>query len=152
MNINEIMSILPHRYPFLLIDKVVSLDPPPVTGSSAGRRIVAIKNVTVNEAFFQGHFPGKPVMPGVLMIEALAQAAALLAYRPHPEGGRYEVAFAAIDNCRFRKPVGPGDQIKLCAEMVKDRGQIFSFRVEAFVDNELVAEADILAKSFMRRD
>ena len=146
------MKILPHRYPFLLIDRIVKLDPVPKTESWEGRRGTAIKNVTFNEPFFNGHFPGKPIMPGVLVIEAMAQAAGILGYRPIREGDPLEVMILGIDNARFRKPVVPGDQVRFEVQITKDRGTIFAFHAEAFVDDQLVAEADLLAKSFLKKD
>ncbi|NJD91701.1 MAG: 3-hydroxyacyl-ACP dehydratase FabZ, partial [Geobacter sp.] len=105
IEINEIMSILPHRYPFLLVDRIVEME--------EGKKIVGLKNVTMNEPFFPGHFPGHPVMPGVLIIEAMAQVAAILAYKSVPENQGKVTYFVGIDNTKFRKPVMPGDQLKL---------------------------------------
>ncbi len=147
MNINEILKMLPHRYPFILIDRIISIDPPG-TGSWVGRKIVALKNVTMNEHFFQGHFPNKPIMPGVLIVEAMAQAAAVLGHRPAIPGTKMDVLIATINNCRFRKPVTPGDQLFINVEVIKDRGLLFYFRGEALVDGAVVAEAEMMAKSF----
>ncbi len=106
LDVNEIMKILPHRYPFLMVDRIVELE--------HGKRCVGIKNVTINEPFFQGHFPGHPVMPGVLIIEAMAQVAGIMAYLASDEATREKVTyFMAIDNARFRKPVFPGDQLRI---------------------------------------
>jgi len=151
LNIEELMKILPHRYPFLLIDRIIKLDPAPASGSWEGRKGTAIKNVTFNEPFFPGHFPGRPIMPGVLVIEAMAQTAGIVGYRPPVPGQPVEVIFLGIDNARFRKLVVPGDQVRFELVVTKDRGSIFAFHGEAFVDNELVAEADLLAKSFFKK-
>jgi 3-hydroxyacyl-[acyl-carrier-protein] dehydratase len=139
MNIEEVMQYLPHRYPFLLIDKVVELE--------LGKSITAIKNVTINEPFFQGHFPGVPVMPGVLILEALAQAAGLLSfktknYAPEEIGIIY---FAGIDNARFKKPVKPGDQLVLKAGIVREMRGIWKYTGRAEVDGAMVAEAELMA-------
>lgn len=138
----DILAVLPHRYPFLLIDRVVEAQP--------GQRIVAIKNVTFNEPQFPGHFPGHPVMPGVLILESMAQAAALLAYETDPAAvkGRL-VYFMAIDNARFRKPVIPGDQLRLEITLTKRRRDVWRFAAKAFTDDEVASEADIMA---MTRD
>jgi 3-hydroxyacyl-[acyl-carrier-protein] dehydratase len=151
MNIEEILKILPHRYPFVLIDRIVSIDPPK-PGSWVGKKIQAIKNVTLNEHFFTGHFPNKPIMPGVLIIESMAQAAAVCAYRSElNDGEAQEVMIASIDNARFRRPVVPGDQLVLNVVVTKERNTIIAFHCEAFVDGQLVAEADLLAKSFPKK-
>src|SRR5260221_433215 len=148
MDIKEILKILPHRYPFVLVDQITHIDPP-TNGSWVGRKIVAVKNVTINEPFFQGHFPGNPIMPGVLIIESMAQVSAIGGYRAELNDGQpQEVFIAGIDNARFRKPVVPGDQLKIVAQVTKDRGTILAFHCEAFVKDELVAEADLLAKAF----
>src|SRR4051812_43644145 len=110
MNISEVLKILPHRYPFILIDKIIHMDPEPGP-NWAGRKIKALKNVTINEHFFAGHFPHRPIMPGVLIIEAMAQAAAVLGHRPSKPGQKMDVLIASIDKARFRKPVVPGDQL-----------------------------------------
>jgi len=138
LDINEIMKILPHRYPFLLVDRIVELE--------TGRRIVGTKNVTVNEPFFPGHFPGHPVMPGVLIIEAMAQVAAILAYVSSDESVRSKVTyFVGIDNARFRKPVVPGDQLRLELEAVGCKRGIWTFSGKVHVGDKLVAEADLKA-------
>ena len=139
MDYREIVRTLPHRYPFLLIDRVVEFE--------AGKRIVAIKNVTANEPFFSGHFPGHPVMPGVLILEAMAQAAAILSfktmkYTPEQIGVVY---FAGIDGARFRKPVKPGDQMVLKVEIVRETRGIWKYTGRAEVDGVLVAEAELMA-------
>ena len=138
IEINEIMRILPHAYPFLLVDRVVEIEP--------GKRIVGIKNVTYNEPFFPGHFPGHPIMPGVLIVEAMAQTAGVLASKsmPQEEQGK-PVYFLGIDNVRFRKPVVPGDQLRLELEITKHRQAIWGFKAKASVDGKLVAEAELLA-------
>lgn len=138
MNIHEILEHLPHRYPFILVDKVLSLD--------LGKEITAVKNVTVNEPFFPGHFPYHPVMPGVLIVEAMAQAAALLSFKtmdtkPNEESVYY---FAGIDNARFKKPVGPGDQIILNVKIDRILKGIWKYKGVATVDNNIVAEASMM--------
>lgn len=138
LDINEILNILPHRYPFLMVDRILEMDP--------GKRIVGIKNVTINEPFFQGHFPGHPVMPGVLIIEAMAQVAGILAYLSSGEENRKKVSyFMAIDNARFRKPVFPGDLLRLEMETTLNRRGIWGFSGKAFVEEKLVADAGLKA-------
>jgi 3-hydroxyacyl-[acyl-carrier-protein] dehydratase len=138
LDVNGIMKILPHRYPFLMVDRVVELEP--------GKRIVAVKNVTMNEPFFQGHFPGHPVMPGVLIIEAMAQAAGIMAYLASDDEVRKKVTyFLAIDNARFRRPVVPGDQVKIVVETTMYRRGIWVVSAKAYVDDKLVTEADLKA-------
>jgi 3-hydroxyacyl-[acyl-carrier-protein] dehydratase len=137
LDVREIMDRIPHRYPFLLVDRVVEVVP--------GQRIVAIKNVTMNEAFFQGHFPGAPVMPGVLIIEALAQAGAVLLFSDIPDRSSKLVYFTGIDGARFRRPVVPGDQIRLTMEVLKLRSRTCKMRGVATVDGELAAEAEIMS-------
>lgn len=138
IEINEIMKLLPHAYPFLLVDRIVEIEPE--------KRIVGIKNVTYNEPFFPGHFPGRPIMPGVLIVEAMAQTAGVLVFKslPEMEHGR-AVYFLGIDNVRFRKPVTPGDQLRLEVEISKHRQAIWGFRGKALVDGKVVAEAEFLA-------
>ena len=138
MEIQEIMKILPHAYPFLLVDRVIEMEP--------GKRIVGIKNVTYNEPFFPGHFPGHPIMPGVLIVEAMAQTAGILVFNSLPqEQFKKPVYFLGIDNVRFRKPVVPGDQLHLELEITKHRQSIWGFKGKASVDGKLVAEAELLA-------
>ena len=138
IEINEIMKILPHAYPFLLVDRIVEIEPE--------KRIVGIKNVTYNEPFFPGHFPGRPIMPGVLIVEAMAQAAGVLVFKSLPqEKYGHPVYFLGIDNVRFRKPVIPGDQLRLELEIAKHRQAIWGFKGKALVDGKLVAEAELLA-------
>ena len=134
----EITRILPHRYPFLLIDKVLEIEPE--------KRIVAIKNVSANEPFFTGHFPDFPVMPGVLQIEAMAQAGGILAYFGGDFDPTREVAFlAGVDDSRFRKPVVPGDCLSLRVEQVSRKRSVIKIKGQAFVENEVVSEATIIA-------
>lgn len=138
MDIHHILERLPHRYPFLLVDRVLELE--------EGVRIRALKNVTINEPFFGGHFPGRPVMPGVLMLEALAQAAALLAFNSMADGlGRDAVYyFVGIDGARFKRPVEPGDQLVLEVELLRSKSRIFKFGARATVGNELAVEAELM--------
>ncbi len=138
LDINEIMKILPHRYPFLLVDRVVEHEP--------GKKIVGIKNVTINEPFFPGHFPGHPVMPGVLQIEAMAQVGGILAYLASDDEIRKKVCyFVSIDNAKFRRPVMPGDQLRIEMEALSNRRNIWCFSGKAYVDGKLAAEADLTA-------
>ena len=141
IDINEIMQLLPHRYPFLLVDKVLEFEP--------SKRVVGIKNVTANEPFFVGHFPGKPIMPGVLIVEAMAQTGGILAFKSFPEM-KGSVLFIGIDNARFRRPVIPGDQLKMVVNVVKHKKEIWVFEGKAYVGDELVAEAKIMA--MLRQD
>ena len=136
MDIRGIMNSIPHRYPFLLVDRVLEME--------AGRRVVAIKNVTFNEAFFNGHFPGEPVMPGVLIIEAMAQAGAVLLLHDMPDRESKLVYFTGIDNARFRRAVTPGDQVLFTLEVLKLRSRTCKMHGTAQVDGQVVAEADIL--------
>ena len=137
MTINEIMKLLPHRYPMLLIDRIIELDP--------GKSIVGLKNVTANEQFFQGHFPGAPVMPGVLIVEAMAQCAAVLFLRDIPERDTKLFLFGGVDKARFRKPVVPGDQLRLECEVLQRRANTVKLRGVAKVEGALVAEAELLS-------
>jgi 3-hydroxyacyl-[acyl-carrier-protein] dehydratase len=136
IEIEEILTLLPHGYPFLLVDRVEEYEPE--------KRIVGIKNVTYNEPFFPGHFPGKPIMPAVLILEALAQTGGILAFKSFP-ALKGDVRFVGIDNARFRKPVIPGDQLKLVLEVIKHRREVWVFKGEAFVDGKRVAEAQLMA-------
>jgi beta-hydroxyacyl-ACP dehydratase FabZ len=137
MDVNEIQKIIPHRYPFLLVDSIVELEP--------SKRIVGIKNVTFNEPFFAGHFPGSPVMPGVLIVESMAQVAAVLVLREVKDRGKKLVYFMGIDRARFRQPVVPGDQLKIIIEVLMLRPRHGKLKGEAFVRDKLVAEAEILS-------
>jgi 3-hydroxyacyl-[acyl-carrier-protein] dehydratase len=137
MNINEIMQYLPHRYPFLLVDRIIDLQP--------GQSIVGIKNVTFNEPFFQGHFPGQPIMPGVLIVEAMAQVAGVLAFRSGMEGNGKVVYFMSIEKAKFRRPVVPGDQLRLEIKVLQQRGTVWKFSGAATVDGKLASEADFTA-------
>jgi 3-hydroxyacyl-[acyl-carrier-protein] dehydratase len=135
LDINEIMQILPHRYPFLLIDRVVEL--------VRMQRIVAIKNVTINEPFFQGHFPSYPIMPGVLMVEAMAQAGGALLLTEVPDRDDKLMVFTGIDEAKFRAPVVPGDQVRIEVEVLKWRSRGATMRGNAYVGGKLVCEAEI---------
>jgi 3-hydroxyacyl-[acyl-carrier-protein] dehydratase len=146
IEINEIRKYLPHRYPFLLIDRVLEVVP--------GKSLVAIKNVTVNEPFFQGHFPQAPVMPGVLIIESLAQASGILIFRSENIYPTKEDWFflAGIDNARFKKMVQPGDQLRLEIEVLRARRDLWKFNCIASVDKKLVCSAEILNARGALRD
>jgi 3-hydroxyacyl-[acyl-carrier-protein] dehydratase len=144
--ISDILRILPHRFPFLLVDRVLTLDRDLKAKNRVGWKIKAVKNVTFNEPFFSGHFPHRPVMPGVLQIEAMAQAGCLTVV--DPSGPEMDVAIAGINGARFRRPVVPGDQLILHAEIIKDRGQIMVLRCEMYVDGDLASEAEMIAKVF----
>ncbi len=137
LNIIEIMKLLPHRYPMLLVDRILELEP--------GQRIVGLKNVSANEQFFQGHFPGAPVMPGVLIVEAMAQCCAVLFLRDLPERDTKLFLFGGIDKARFRKPVVPGDQLILECEVLQKRAGTVRMRGTAKVDGAVVAEAEMLS-------
>lgn len=135
MNINEIMQYLPHRYPFLLVDRIIDIQ--------TGESIVGIKNVTINEPFFQGHFPGQPIMPGVLIIEAMAQVAGIAAFSSGMEGKA--VYFMSIEKAKFRRPVVPGDQLRLEIKVLQQRGNVWKFSGSATVEGKLASEADFTA-------
>ena len=137
-NIDEIMKMLPHRYPFLLIDKLIVEEP--------GNKGIGIKNLTMNELFFQGHFPGNPIMPGVLQIEAMAQTAGCIVMAEGDyENHKRNVLFMSIDGVKFRKPVRPGDQLKMHLEKVKVHRNIFVFKGVSKVDDQVVSEAEVTA-------
>lgn len=135
LDINDIKKLLPHRYPFLLVDRVLELVPK--------ERIVALKNVTVNENFFNGHFPSKPVMPGVLIIECMAQVAGLVMLTEEAHRGKVPY-FTGIDNARFRKPIIPGDQIIIEVEVIKIKGNVGRVKAIAKVDNQIATEAELM--------
>ena len=137
LGIEEIMRVLPHRYPFLLVDRILEIE--------AGKRIVGLKNVTINEPFFQGHFPGHPIMPGVLIIEAMAQVGGMLLMGAFDEPESKVVYFMSLDNVKFRRPVKPGDQIRFELDMTQIRGRICKMRGLAKIDGEIAAEADMAA-------
>jgi len=137
LTIQDILKLLPHRYPMLLVDRILELDP--------GARIVGLKNVTANEQFFQGHFPGAPVMPGVLIVEAMAQCAAVLFLRDIPERDEKLFLFGGVDKARFRKPVIPGDQLIMEITVIQKRANTVKVRGEAKVGGVLVAEAELLS-------
>ncbi|MDJ0831613.1 MAG: 3-hydroxyacyl-ACP dehydratase FabZ [Desulfobacterales bacterium] len=137
-DIQKIMGYLPHRYPFLLVDRILELIP--------GEKVTALKNVTMNEPFFQGHFPGRPIMPGVLIVEAMAQAGGVLAFESSPDiqqGG--VIYFMAIDKVKFRKPVVPGDQLILEVQLLKQRAKTVKMAGIAFVDGKRASEAELMA-------
>jgi len=137
LNIKEILRVLPHRYPFLLVDRVLEI--------KKGCSITAIKNVSYNEPFFQGHFPELKVMPGVLLIEALAQAGGILLYHSIPEPEKKMVFLSKVDNAKFRKTVIPGDKLVLYVELLKLKNKICQIKGQAMVEEEIVAEAEIMA-------
>lgn len=138
MNVEEVKEYLPQRYPFLLVDRIVEME--------LGKSVVGYKNVTVNEPFFVGHFPSEPIMPGVLIIEALGQVAGVLGFKSQgkkPKDG-YQYLFVGVDNARFRRPVVPGDRLMLMAEMENFRRGIYKFKCTAMVDDELVTSMNIM--------
>jgi 3-hydroxyacyl-[acyl-carrier-protein] dehydratase len=138
IDILEILRLLPHRYPFLLVDRILAITPE--------KDIVGLKNVTINEPFFQGHFPERPVMPGVLILEGMAQVGGILAFYSEPENiGKKVLYFVGIDKARFRQPVTPGDQIHFKLELLKRRRGIWQMAAQALVNEKLVAEAELMA-------
>lgn len=143
-DIHDILKLLPHRYPFLLVDRVLECTP--------GESLVAVKNVTINEPFFSGHFPGRPVLPGVMILEALAQATGLLTFQTitAPPDHRTLYYFVGIDNARFKRPVEPGDQMLLHVKLLKQRTRLWKFEAAARVDGQVVCEAELMcaAKEF----
>lgn len=138
IDINEILQYLPHRYPFLLVDRIVEFE--------EGKRVLALKNVTINEPFFPGHFPHRPVMPGVLILEAMAQAAAVLSFKTmgHRPDENSMVYFAGIDKARFKRPVGPGDQLMMEVSIARKMRNIWKYEAVARVDGEVAAEAELM--------
>ncbi len=136
MYINEIQNLLPHRYPFLLVDRIEEVE--------EGKKIVGLKNVTMNEEFFQGHYPGHPIMPGVLIVESMAQVGGFLMMQDLDNSEEKLPFFAGIDKARFRRPVVPGDQLRIVAEMIKSRGSIAKIRAKAYVGEEVAAEAELM--------
>ncbi|MGB1563780.1 MAG: 3-hydroxyacyl-ACP dehydratase FabZ [Sinimarinibacterium flocculans] len=138
-DIGEILKLLPHRYPFLLVDRVLSIE-------DDGRVLTAIKNVTYNEPFFPGHFPGLPTMPGVLILEAMAQACGILAIQKSGvrKDSGFILYFAGIDDCRFKRPVVPGDQLRFRVELEKQKRDLWKFKAQASVDGELACAADMM--------
>jgi len=137
LDVLGIQAILPHRYPFLLVDRIEGLE--------VGKRVIGIKNVTINEPFFQGHFPGRPIMPGVLIIEAMAQVGGVLAFKSAKETGSKLVYFMGIEKAKFRKPVIPGDQLRFVVEVLRARHPYWKMRGEVFVEDALVCEAELMA-------
>lgn len=135
MDIMGIQNMIPHRYPFLMVDRIEEMEP--------NVRAVGIKNVTINEPFFQGHFPGNPIMPGVLIVEAMAQVAGVLAFSSGTQGS--SVYFMSIEKAKFRKPVVPGDQVKLEIKVLQQRGNVWRFSGLALVDDKVVAESEFTA-------
>ena len=134
-SIMDIMSFLPHRYPFLLVDRIVEIE--------GDKRIVGLKNVTINEPFFQGHFPGAPVMPGVLIIECMAQVAGVMIYRDMPDKARKLIYFTGIENAKFRRPVLPGDQLRIEMQLLNRRNNFGKMNGQATVEGKLAAEATV---------
>ncbi|PLX86063.1 MAG: 3-hydroxyacyl-[acyl-carrier-protein] dehydratase FabZ [Desulfuromonas sp.] len=137
LNIQEIMKLLPHRFPFILVDRIVELE--------EGKKIVGVKNVTINEPFFQGHFPDHPIMPGVLILEAMAQVGGVFAIVSDKIDDDKVTYFAGIDKARFRKPVVPGDVLRMELELLTCRRGLYCFKGKAYVDGTLVAEAELKA-------
>jgi len=141
-DIFEILRLLPHRYPFLLVDRILEISPGPV---AVGSKVVGLKNVSVNEPFFQGHFPGNPVMPGVLIVECMAQVAGCLFFSKESEPSAKLMFLSGVDKARFRRPIVPGDQIVVTGEIVNVKLGLVKFKAEARVDGALCAEAEIMS-------
>ena len=138
LSLEEIQRVLPHRYPFLLVDRIISLE--------MGKRIEGLKNVTINEPFFQGHFPGRPIMPGVLIAEAMAQVGGILALLSTPENlGNPALFLLGMDKVRFRQPVVPGDQLRIIVEVLRSGKKFWKMKAQTLVDQNLVAEGEVLA-------
>lgn len=142
LDIKEIQSLLPHRYPFLMVDRIIDVEP--------GIKITGLKNVSINEPFFEGHFPGHPIMPGVLIVEAMAQIAGILAFRSGAKGNT--VYFMSIERAKFRKPVVPGDQLRLIVNKTQERGNVWKFSGCALVEEKTVAEAEFTAMVLASED
>ncbi len=138
VDIVEILKTLPHRYPFVMVDRIISME--------VGNKISGLKNVTINEPFFQGHFPGRPVMPGVLILEGMAQVGGIMAFFANPDAiGKKLLFFAGINKARFRKPVVPGDQLILNLKLIKQKRSLMVMEGKAYVDDKIVAEAELMA-------
>lgn len=138
IDIVEILRVLPHRYPFVMVDRILSVE--------LEKKIIGLKNVSFNEPYFQGHFPGRPVMPGVLILEGLAQVGGIMAFYANPDAiGKKLLFFAGIDKARFRRPVVPGDQLIFTLELVKQKRSVMVMKAKATVDDQIVAEAELMA-------
>ena len=144
LDINAIRKIMPHRYPFLLVDRIIDFTP--------GEQVVGIKNVTMNEPFFQGHFPGRPVMPGVLLIEAMAQVGGILMLDAEVRTDNKFIFFTGIDKARFRKPVEPGDQVRFELDLTRRRGNMYFMSGKGFVKDDLVVQAELSAMIIEKKD
>jgi len=144
LNIEDILRFLPHRYPFLLVDRVLHME--------KSKTITALKNVTYNEEFFQGHFPDIRIMPGVLIVEAMAQAGGILLFHSIPEPEKKFVLFSKIIEMKFRRPVVPGDQIRIEAQVIKSKSRFYYIHAKAFVDGEIAAEGDLVASMLEREE
>jgi len=143
-DVQEVLKYLPHRYPFLLVDRIIEFE--------ADQRIVGLKNVTINEPFFQGHFPGVPIMPGVLILEAMAQVGGFLVFKAAEDREKKLVFFSGVENARFRRPVRPGDQILIEMKVLRIKSRIGKLHGSASVDGQLVAEAEIMFSMVSRDD